>query len=200
MLELKASKDLLLELREVHSGLHSAMDALMKHFDPAEAGRILILVDNRLTSLVNRAAAEQAAPVAPGPRPLPIRPAEAGAWTADMLFRFCERSKVPGLLAEASQQAGKRIEIRRVESGLDLVAEGLAEPLGTVRLGQKGTAKVVYAPRVGSRTYKIEPDAEEFERWAISIVEVWRTALANVGQRRRQGRSSDDETDKSSEA
>lgn len=190
MPEFKASIDVLKELREVHSGLQTAMDALMKHYDPAEAGRILILVDSRLTSLVNRIAPESVAAI-PGAKHAPI--ANPAVWTMETLQRFYDRSGVPALLAETSRQSGRRVSMRRVDGGLDLVVEGLSEPLGTVRLATSGLTKVVYAPRVGLRAFKIEPDPLEFERWAQSIIDVWHTAMTNVEQRRRHPEHEDDE-------
>lgn len=183
MPELKASKEVMKELREVHAGLHSAMDLLMKTFDPAEAGRILILVDSRLTSLVNRLDIDvPEAAEAPKPKAAVASP----MWTTDMLQRFYERSGVQKMLFDISFHTGKRLFMRSVPDGFDLAVEGLAEPLGTVRLAKEGLAKIVYAPRVGLRAFKLEPDPAEFERWVQSIIDVWQTAMANVEQRRQE--------------
>ncbi len=58
MSTLKAAEKHLLELRKIHSMLHAAMDSLIKDLNANESARILILLDDRLTSLINTAEIE----------------------------------------------------------------------------------------------------------------------------------------------
>ncbi len=70
MSNLRSAEAHLLELRKIHSMLHAAMDALIKDLNANDAARILILLDDRLTSLINSADVE------PQPRPAPAQNTE----------------------------------------------------------------------------------------------------------------------------
>lgn len=52
-MSLLASSDVITDLTNLHRGLHLAMDALMTSRDHEESARILRLVDQRLSNLIN---------------------------------------------------------------------------------------------------------------------------------------------------
>lgn len=83
MSNLRASEAHLLELRKIHSMLHASMDALIKDLNANEAARLLILLDDRLTSLINSAEVDREArltrPQGAEPSGEPARPVAEAA-------------------------------------------------------------------------------------------------------------------------
>ncbi|MBZ9939309.1 hypothetical protein LB518_23660 [Mesorhizobium sp. BR1-1-16] len=90
------------------------------------------------------------------------------------------------LLAEAALRTSNRIELRKVDGGLDLIVKGLPKPLGTVRLSE-ADGHVHYQPRFGLDNPNREPNRADLEIWMKAMADVVVRVLEDIGRRRNGG-------------
>ena len=108
------------------------------------------------------------------------------------LHAVVDQLAADNLLDEALRRTGNRIELRKVEEGLDIVVKGLPAALGTVRLdGTDG--HVLYQPRFGLDLPEREPNRADLELWLKAMGDVVVHVLADIAQRRSKASASDTE-------
>ncbi|WP_139251617.1 hypothetical protein [Kaistia soli] len=88
------------------------------------------------------------------------------------------------LLEEAAQRTGNRIELRKVDLGLDLVVKGLPKPLGTVRIAESD-GHVLYQPGFGLDLPNREPNRVDLEIWMKAMGDVVVRVLEDIDRRRK---------------
>jgi len=108
------------------------------------------------------------------------------------LHAVVDQLAADNLLDEALRRTGNRIELRKVEDGLDIVVKGLPAALGTVRLDAKG-GHVLYQPRFGLDLPEREPNRADLELWLKAMGDVVVHVLADIAQRRSKAGASDSE-------
>ncbi len=108
------------------------------------------------------------------------------------LHAVIDQLAADNLLDEALRRTGNRIELRKVEEGLDIVVKGLPAALGTVRLDQTD-GHVVYQPRFGLDLPEREPNRADLEIWLKAMGDVVVHVLADIAQRRSKTGAADSE-------
>lgn len=160
--------DLPAELRSVHSGLHAALDALLKQYDPNECGRILMTIDERLTEIINR---QLTIPPAAQPAIDPVRAASL------QLHQTWSQSGAADVIAAAAREAGRPLEVTLRDDGIDLVSPGLPQPVATIRVEVTKTTLLRFRPDLGlGPTVAEQPDVG-LEAWAREASEMWRRVV-----------------------
>ncbi|HWJ72943.1 MAG TPA: hypothetical protein VNX29_07240 [Kaistia sp.] len=102
------------------------------------------------------------------------------------LHAAAEQLSTGQLLAEAALRTSNRIELRKVDDGLDLIVKGLPKPLGTVRLSETD-GHVLYQPRFGLDIPNREPNRADLEIWMKAMADVVVRVLEDIGRRRNGG-------------
>ena len=108
------------------------------------------------------------------------------------LHAVVDQLAADNLLDEALRRTGNRIELRKVEEGLDIVVKGLPAALGTVRLDETD-GHVLYQPRFGLDLPEREPNRADLELWLKAMGDVVVHVLADIAQRRSKPSVSDTE-------
>lgn len=108
------------------------------------------------------------------------------------LHAVVDQLAADNLLDEALRRTGNRIELRKVEEGLDIVVKGLPAALGTVRLDETD-GHVLYQPRFGLDLPEREPNRADLELWLKAMGDVVVHVLADIAQRRSKPSASDTE-------
>lgn len=108
------------------------------------------------------------------------------------LHAVIDQLAADNLLDEALRRTGNRIELRKVEEGLDIVVKGLPAALGTVRLDETD-GHVLYQPRFGLDLPEREPNRADLELWLKAMGEVVVHVLADIAQRRSKSGAPGDE-------
>ncbi len=100
------------------------------------------------------------------------------------LYAAVDQLPVEALLAEAEQRTGNRIELRKVEDGIELVVKGLPTALGSVRLSSED-GHVVYHPRFGLDLPHREPNRADLELWTKAMGDLVVRVLEDIAERRK---------------
>lgn len=108
------------------------------------------------------------------------------------LHAVVDQLAADNLLDEALRRTGNRIELRKVEEGLDIVVKGLPAALGTVRLDETD-GHVLYQPRFGLDLPEREPNRADLELWLKAMGDVVVHVLADIAQRRSKPSAPDTE-------
>ena len=108
------------------------------------------------------------------------------------LHAVVDQLAADNLLDEALRRTGNRIELRKVEEGLDIVVKGLPAALGTVRLDETD-GHVLYQPRFGLDLPEREPNRADLELWLKAMGDVVVHVLADIAQRRSKSGATDSE-------
>ncbi len=100
------------------------------------------------------------------------------------LYAAVDQLPVGELLAEAEQRTGNRIELRKVDDGIELVVKGLPTALGSVRLSSED-GHVVYHPRFGLDLPHREPNRADLELWTKAMGDLVVRVLEDIAERRK---------------
>jgi hypothetical protein len=175
--------DLQTELRSVHSGLHSALNALLKEYDPNECGRILMAIDERLTETINRLLTNGNA-ASPEVATDPRRTA-----SVQLIHEIWTRSGAAQVVAAAAEEAGRPLEVKFRDDGIDLVSPGLPKPAATIRVELTTSTVLRFRPDFGLGAVAATPSDASLEAWAREASDMWcrvvRTALENAPKENR---------------
>lgn len=99
------------------------------------------------------------------------------------LHQIIDQLAAENLLDEALRRTGNRIELRKVEDGLDIVVKGLPAALGKVRL-DAADGHVSFQPRFGLDLPERGPNRADLELWLKAMGDVVVHVLADISQRR----------------